>query len=89
LKLRGRKQQQSGQKSNEDTHNYSVLFTQCYYDDQTRMRWARHIAYTRDKNCIGILVGTPEVKRPLWRPRRRWEDNTKMGLKEIGCHDVD
>jgi hypothetical protein len=32
----------------------------------------------------GVLVGKPEVKRPLGRPRRRWEDNIKMDLQEVG-----
>jgi hypothetical protein len=32
-----------------------------------------------------ILVGNPERKRPLWRPRRRWEDYIQMDLKEMGC----
>ena len=32
-----------------------------------------------------MLVGKPEGKRPLGRPRRRWEDNMKMGLQEVGC----
>jgi hypothetical protein len=40
-------------------------------------------------NFIGILVGKPEGRRPLGRPRRRWEDNIKMGLSEIGFEDVD
>ena len=31
-----------------------------------------------------VLVGRPEGKRPLWRPRRRWEDNSKMDLQEVG-----
>jgi hypothetical protein len=35
-----------------------------------------------------VLVGKPESKRPLGRPRRRWEDNMKMGLKEIGIDGV-
>jgi len=34
---------------------------------------------------FGILVGMPERKRPLGRPRRRWEDNIKMHLQEVGC----
>jgi hypothetical protein len=36
-----------------------------------------------------VLVGKPEGKRPLWRPRRRWEDNIKMDLQEVegGCGD--
>ena len=36
-----------------------------------------------------ILVGKPEVKRPLGRPRRRWGDNIKVDVKEVGCGDVD
>jgi hypothetical protein len=32
-----------------------------------------------------LLVGKPEQKRPLGRPRRRWEDNTKIDLKKVGC----
>ena len=36
-----------------------------------------------------VLVGKPEGKRPLGRPRRRWEDNIKMDLQEVGCEGVD
>jgi len=36
-----------------------------------------------------VLVGKPEGKRPLGRPRRRWENNIKMDLKEVGCGDMD
>jgi len=36
-----------------------------------------------------VLVGKPEGKRPLGRPRRRWEDNIKMNLQEVGCGGVD
>jgi hypothetical protein len=36
-----------------------------------------------------VLVGKPEVKRPLGRPRRRWEDNIKMDLQEVGCGGID
>ena len=36
-----------------------------------------------------VLVGKPEGKRPLGRPRRRWEDNIKMYLQEVGCGGVD
>jgi len=35
------------------------------------------------------LVGKPEVKTPLGRPRRRWEDNIKMNLQEVGCRGMD
>jgi hypothetical protein len=36
-----------------------------------------------------VLVGKPEGKRPLGRPRRRWEDNIKMNLQEVGCGSMD
>ena len=36
-----------------------------------------------------VLVGKPEGKRPLGRPRRRWEENIKMELQEVGCEGVD
>jgi len=36
-----------------------------------------------------ILVGKPEGKRPLGRPRRKWEDNIKMDLQEVGCGGMD
>jgi hypothetical protein len=41
------------------------------------------------RNAYRILVGKPEEKRPLGRPRRRWVDNIKMVLREIGWDDVD
>jgi hypothetical protein len=49
-----------------------------------RMRWAWHVARKGEekKNAYRILVGKPEGKRPLGRPRRRWVDNIKMNLKE-------
>jgi len=34
---------------------------------------------------VEVLIGKPEVKRPLGRPRRRWEDNIKIDLQEVGC----
>jgi hypothetical protein len=39
--------------------------------------------------AYGILVGKPEGKRPLGRPRRRWEDNIRMDLREIGWRGMD
>jgi hypothetical protein len=55
-----------------------------------RMRWTGHVARMGEKrNAYKILVGKPEGKRPLGRPRRRWVDNIKMDLREIGCDDMD
>jgi hypothetical protein len=54
-----------------------------------RMRWAGHVAHTREgRGAYRVLVGRPEGKRPLVRPRRRWEDNIKMDLGEIGIDGV-
>ena len=41
--------------------------------------------YWRQKRCIEVLVGKPEGKSPLGRPRHRWEDNGKMDLQEVEC----
>jgi hypothetical protein len=50
-----------------------------------RMRWAGHVERMREKrNACRILVGRPEGKRLLGRPRRMWEDNIKINLREIG-----
>jgi hypothetical protein len=49
-----------------------------------RMRWAGHVARTGEENAYKILVGKPEGKRLLRRPRPRWMDNIKMILREIG-----
>jgi hypothetical protein len=50
-----------------------------------RMRWAGYVARMGAKrNAYRILVGKPEGKRPLERPRRRWVDNITMDLREIG-----
>ena len=54
------------------------------------MRWAGHVVRMGDKRrTYRILVGNPEGKRPLGRPRLRWEDNIKMDLKEVGCGGMD
>jgi len=41
------------------------------------------------RDVYRVLVGKPERKRPLGRPRRRWEDNIKMALQEVGCGGMD
>jgi len=50
-----------------------------------RMRWAGYVARMgEDRGVQRVLVGKPEGKRPLGRPRRRWEDNIKKELQEVG-----
>jgi len=46
-------------------------------------------AYGDRRGLYRVLVGKPEGKRPLARPRRRWEDNIKMDLQEVGCVGMD
>jgi len=54
------------------------------------MRVAEQVEGMGDmKSVYAILVGKPEVKRPLGRPRRRREDNIRMDLREVGWEDVD
>ena len=49
-----------------------------------RMRWAGNVARMEEGRVVRkVLVGKPEGKRPLGRPRRRWEDNIKMDLQEV------
>jgi hypothetical protein len=50
-----------------------------------RMRWVGHVARVGEgRGVYRVLVGKPEGKRPLGRPRHRWEDNIKLDLREIG-----
>ena len=52
--------------------------------------WKVHVAgMEQSRNAYRVLVGKSERKRPLWRPRRRWEDNIKMDLWEVGCDPGD
>jgi len=54
------------------------------------MRWAWHVAYKGERRGMyRVLVGKCEDKRPLGRPRHRWEENIKMVLQEVGCGCMD
>ncbi|KAJ4437463.1 hypothetical protein ANN_17607 [Periplaneta americana] len=54
-----------------------------------RLRWAGHVAHMREsRNAYRVVVGRPEGKRSLWRPRRRWKGN-KMDLRKVGYDDRD
>ena len=55
-----------------------------------RMRWVGHVARMgEERGVYRVLVGTLEEKRPLGRPRRRWVDNIKTDLQEVGCGYMD
>jgi hypothetical protein len=65
---------------NEDLHNLYCSPSTIRIIKSRRMRWAGHVARMGEKrNACMILVGKPEGKRPLGRPRRRWEDNITVG----------
>jgi len=54
------------------------------------MRWAGNVARMEERRGVyRVLVGKPEGKGPLGRPRRRWEDNIMMDLQEVGCGGMD
>ena len=55
-----------------------------------RMSWAGHVArVVEERGAYRVLVGKPEGKRPVGRPTRRWVDNIRMDLQEVGCGYVD
>ena len=55
-----------------------------------RMRWAGNVARMGESSgVIRVLVGESEGNRPLGKPRRRWKDNIKMDLQEVGCGSID
>jgi hypothetical protein len=75
---------------NEERHNLYSSPSIILIIKSRRMRWAGHVARMEEKrNVYRLLVGKPERKRPLGRPRRRWIDNIKKDLLEIGVNVVD
>jgi hypothetical protein len=75
---------------NEELHNLYSSPSIIRIKKSRRMRWAGHVARMGEKrNVYRLLVGKPEGKRPLERPRRRWIDNIKMDLLDIGLNVVD
>jgi len=55
-----------------------------------RMRWAGHVARMgKERGVYWVFVGIPDGKRPLGRSRRRWVDNIRMDLQELGCGYMD
>jgi hypothetical protein len=75
---------------NEELHNLYSSPSIIRIIKSRRMRWAVHVARMGEKrNVYRLLVGKLEGKRPLGRPRRRWIDNIKVDLLEIGLSVVD
>jgi hypothetical protein len=74
---------------NEELHNLYCSPSIIRIIKPRRMRLAGHVARMwENRNAYRILVGKPEGKRPLGRPRRRWKDNIRMDLREIGWGGV-
>jgi hypothetical protein len=69
---------------NEELHNLYCSPSIIRMIKSRRIRWAGHVTRMGKKNAYRIFLGKPEGKRTLGIPRRRWEDNIKMDLREIG-----
>ena len=79
---------QSTRSNNAQDYNFDIFFI--FVVKSRRMRWAGHVALMgKGRGVHRVLLGKPEGKRPMGRPRRRWEDNIKMNLQEVGggCGD--
>jgi hypothetical protein len=75
---------------NEELHNLCPSRSIIRIIKSRRMRWAGHVTRMgENRNVCRLLVGKPEGKRPLGRSRRRWIDNIKMELLEVGLNVVD
>jgi hypothetical protein len=75
---------------NEELHNLYSSPDIIRQVKSRRMRWAEHVARMgEERKVYKVLVVKPEGKRPLGRPRRRWEDGIRMDLREIGLVGVD
>jgi hypothetical protein len=74
---------------NGELHDLNSPQDMIRHNKSGRMRWAGHVACMGEgRSVFRVLVGKPEGKRPLGRPRRRWENGIKMDLREIGWGDV-
>jgi hypothetical protein len=91
-KIFGRKREEDGswrKLHNDELHDLYSLPNIVRVIKSRRMRWAGHVACMGEgRGVYRVLVGRPEGKRPLGRPRHRWEDNIKLDLREIGINRV-
>jgi hypothetical protein len=74
---------------NENLHNLYLSPNTIRMIKSRKMIWAGHVAQMEKRNAYRILVGKPERKRPVGRPRHRWVNNIKIGLKDIGWDGTD
>jgi hypothetical protein len=86
----GPKKKKYGKPNNEELHDLCSSPSIIRIIKSRRMRWVGHVARMGEKrNPYRLLVGKPEGRRPLGRPRRRWVDNIRIHLEEVGWGDVD
>jgi 3-oxoacyl-ACP reductase-like protein len=75
---------------NEELHDLSCSPIIVWVIKSRRKRLAGHVARLgEERGVYRVLVGNPEGKRPLGRTRRRWEDNIRTDLQEVGCGGMD
>jgi hypothetical protein len=88
LRIFGPKREEDGswrKLHNDDLHSLYSSLNIVRVIKSRRMRWAGHVARMGEgRGVYRVFVGRPESKRPLGRPRRRWKDNIKLHLREIG-----
>jgi hypothetical protein len=75
---------------NEELNDLYILPNIVRVVKSIQMRWAGHVArMVEDRGVHRVLVEKPERKKPLGRPRRRWKDNIKIDLQEVGGRVVE
>jgi hypothetical protein len=75
---------------NEELHDLYSSPTIVRVIQPRRMRWAGYVArMVEGRGVYRVLVGKPEENRPMGKPRRKWDDNIKMDLQEVGCGGMD
>jgi hypothetical protein len=75
---------------NEELNDLSSSPNFVWVTKSNKMKWTGHVACIGERRGVHrVLVGKPEGRRPLGKPRRRWEDNIKMDLQEVGCEGMD
>jgi hypothetical protein len=75
---------------NEELNDLHPSPTIVWVMKSSKMRWAGHVVRMgEERGVYRVWVGKPEGKRPLGRPRHRWEGNIKMDLQEMGCGGMD
>jgi hypothetical protein len=92
LRVFGPKREEDGswrKLHNDEIHNLYSSLNIVRVIKSRRMRWEGHVARMGEgRGVYRVLVGRPEGKRPLGRPRRRWEDSIKMDLRETGIYEA-